>query len=256
MNRFLCNAVCATLIFAGLLPCAGAGYLGADKPDIRLLLPEPPEDNSAITRGEMFEVLRFQKSRTPAQAQQASNQVHLDTEIFAPTIGAHFTRANLPLTFALLDAVRGEFIPIIDNAKNIWKRVRPSLLDKRVQPCVPVPSDASYPSGHAAFGELWSLILANMIPEKAAAIRRAGWQIGQNRVIAGVHYPSDVTAGRKLGAALWERYRKQPAFIQALQKAEAEYHDLVLGSKKVIPKATPDNKQPLPVRKAKPATKY
>ena len=60
-------------------------------------------------------------------------------------------------------------------------------------------TSAAYPSGHATHGMVYAMILAEIAPEQRPALLQRGREIGWNRVIAGVHYPSDIAAGRVLG---------------------------------------------------------
>ena len=46
--------------------------------------------------------------------------------------------------------------------------------------------------------------------------------IGWNRVVAGVHYPSDILAGRVLGQAIVREMRRNPQFIHDLAEVKAE----------------------------------
>jgi acid phosphatase (class A) len=50
-----------------------------------------------------------------------------------------------------------------------------------------------------------------------------GREIGWSRVIAGVHYPSDLTAGRVLGMALARALLASPKFQEEFLKAKEEY---------------------------------
>jgi outer membrane protein TolC len=54
--------------------------------------------------------------------------------------------------------------------------------------------NGSYPSGHTAFGWFTALAFAEMCPEEQDNILRRGFMFGENRVIVGAHYQSDVTA--------------------------------------------------------------
>ena len=84
--------------------------------------------------------------------------------------------------------------------KKKWKRLRPPLADERIHPCVPLETTFSYPSGHATIGAFWATILAEMFPADRDIILARGTQIGFDRLIAGMHWPSDVIAGAKAGA--------------------------------------------------------
>ncbi len=60
----------------------------------------------------------------------------------------------------------------------------------------------SYPSGHATFAYATAVLLAAMVPEKAAAIFQRAEDFAENRVIGGVHYPTDIEAGKICGAVI------------------------------------------------------
>jgi acid phosphatase (class A) len=73
-------------------------------------------------------------------------------------------------------------------------------------PCRGTPKDLtfspSYPSGHATVGAMNAVLLAQMVPERRDALFARGWAYGDARVISGVHFPSDIEAGRILGTML------------------------------------------------------
>lgn len=43
-----------------------------------------------------------------------------------------------------------------------------------------------------------ALVLAHLFPRDAAALTALGRESGESRVWAGIHYPSDVAAGRRI----------------------------------------------------------
>ena len=61
----------------------------------------------------------------------------------------------------------------------------------------------SYPSGHATQGWAYALILASLVPEKATPILARGRAYGESRIVCGVHWLSDVAAGRLTGTAVF-----------------------------------------------------
>ena len=63
---------------------------------------------------------------------------------------------------------------------------------------------------------------AQLAPDLKAAILARGLQIGDDRVIGGVHFPSDVDAGRTLAHDLFTRLMASPAFQADLAHAKAE----------------------------------
>ena len=60
----------------------------------------------------------------------------------------------------------------------------------------------SYPSGHSTTGAVIAELLAEQFPEHAENVRVMGTELGYNRIIAGLHYPSDHLAGLALASQL------------------------------------------------------
>jgi acid phosphatase (class A) len=112
--------------------------------------------------------------------------------------------------------------PIVVTAKAEWNRPRPFLANSRVFPALDKPRDPSYPSGHSTRATLDALVLAQLLPSNAMAIQKRGMEVGDDRVIAGVHYPSDVLAGRKLAQAIFDRMMQEKDFRDELKAAQAE----------------------------------
>jgi membrane-associated phospholipid phosphatase len=107
-------------------------------------------------------------------------------------------------------------------AKVTWDRKRPFIADPSIKPCVDLEKTASYPSGHATRGMVWALVLAEIFPEHRDALLARGREFGEDRSLAGLHYPSDVVAGQKLGAEIAKRLLADPDFRAKLDKAKEE----------------------------------
>jgi acid phosphatase (class A) len=82
--------------------------------------------------------------------------------------------------------------------------------------------DGSYPSGHAALGWAWALVLAEASPAQTNVLLARGHAFGQSRVVCGVHWQSDVDAGRLMGSATVARLHADPVFQAQLKAAAAE----------------------------------
>jgi acid phosphatase (class A) len=65
-------------------------------------------------------------------------------------------------------------------------------------------------------------VLANMVPEKAPALFARGREFGDDRVILGVHFPSDVEAGRNAATALAAVLMQDAAFLKEFAAAKVE----------------------------------
>lgn len=146
---------------------------------------------------------------------------------FAPLLGASFDEANFPRAKDALGRLLTPLGAAIGVAKERFGRERPFEVDAAVTPCIE-PNDrlrasGAYPSGHAAFGWAWGLVLAELDPEHADAILARAREYGDSRVVCGLHYPSDVEAGRTIAAAALARLHAEPEFREALEAARAEF---------------------------------
>ena len=113
---------------------------------------------------------------------------------------------------------------MIDAPKSHFKRLRPYQIDDRLVLGPPEPS-FSYPSGHSTRGTVYSLVIAELFPEKKNAIVEIGRDIGWDRVLIGKHFPTDVYAGRMLGYAIVLKLHSSTLFQHDLEQAMAEIRD-------------------------------
>jgi acid phosphatase (class A) len=107
-------------------------------------------------------------------------------------------------------------------SKDVWARPRPFAASSEVHAVGELLTSGSYPSGHATRGYLTAIILSNMVPEKAAELFVRGREYGDNRVVAGVHYPSDVEAGRLSATAIAAVLMQNERFLHDFNEAKAE----------------------------------
>ncbi len=144
---------------------------------------------------------------------------------FAPVMGAGFTAGGYPRTDDVFDRLLAPLGAAILLAKNRYARQRPFVTDATLPTCIErtdLRASGSYPSGHAAFGWAWALLLAELVPSRADALLQRGRDYGESRVVCGVHFPSDVEAGRTIAAAAIARLHAEPAFRRELEAARLE----------------------------------
>jgi acid phosphatase (class A) len=96
------------------------------------------------------------------------------------------------------------------------------VVDERITPCIPKPADASYPSARTVRSHVWASVLGELFPAKRDQLLAAADQVAKNRIEAGVHYLSDIEAGKKLGLAIAAKIIATPAFKSDLTAARAE----------------------------------
>jgi acid phosphatase (class A) len=191
--------------------------------NLLLLLPPPPALDSAQMKTELGEILTIQVTRTKEMEARAIADATESIWRFADVVNSpKFTAAALPKVAAFFDRVIETESAVVDPAKDVWKRPRPHLYSDLVKPVVPLSKSGSYPSGHATVGTLMGIELANMLPEKRAAIMARAWEFGRNRVVGGVHYPSDIEMGRISGTVIAQTISTHPDFKAEFEAAKAE----------------------------------
>jgi acid phosphatase (class A) len=68
-------------------------------------------------------------------------------------------------------------------------------------------------------------LLIGMVPEKRAELLRRGGTFAQARATCGVHYPSDLIAGKQAGAWLSQRILEDPGYLKAAEVAKRELRE-------------------------------
>ena len=204
-------------------PGAAAHFVSLAAFDLPQILPAPPAPGSLAARADLETVLQAQAWRTDEQlawAQLIEKQTVFT--VFGPILGTGFTAGNFPALVQLLADVGDDIRSISEAAKKVYPRARPYVVDPRVQPCVAAPKNDTYPSGHALNAHLMAAILTRLFPAKEAVLaeqaRRACW----GRILGGVHFPTDLEAGRLLAVAVVTQLDRNAEFRAGLARCQAE----------------------------------
>lgn len=208
------------LVHAQTVP-AGGNYVQAGDFAVDKIVPPPPGNYSTQTANEIKAILLLQKQKTPSQLAAIKEQDTLTPYLICGTTLPQIN-AQSPLAIDLLLKVAGDVQTVAEQGKMIWDRPRPARLDKRIEKLVDLPPDSSYPGINSTVVYAWASILANLVPDRKEAIASKADEIAQNRVLAGVQYPSDIAAAKTLGEAIAGRMLEKAAFQQELQRVQKE----------------------------------
>jgi acid phosphatase (class A) len=211
------------------------GYLQLeDHPDSLALLPPPPGEDSrsaAADRALSDHLLTLHDTSRFTLA-GLDNDLNFPEAAgtFSCAVGALISESETPYLYQLLRRSLADAGLATYPAKRHYERKRPFLVNEAAN-CAPereqelLQTDPSYPSGHTAIGWAWALILTSLAPDRADEILARGMAYGESRAVCNVHWPSDVRAGRTIGAAA----------VAVLQANESAWNWLMSGSAALPP---------------------
>lgn len=209
----------------------GQGYLAMqDLPDAAVFVGPPPATGSAAEARdkELSEAaLRVQDGPRWQQAAVDADLMADDvTAVMSCAAGREIGPAATPETYKLLRTSASNLGFSTSIVKKKYQRARPFMVNGAPM-CTPqladvLRQDGSYPSGHSAIGYGWGLLLAELLPDRAAQLVARGIAYGDSRRFCNVHWASDVEVGRPVAAAVVAKLHADSKFSADLKKAKAE----------------------------------
>ena len=190
-------------------------------PDYAVLLGDYPRPGSDGDKADQAILLWLQRSRTPEDIQRAASEVEPHLGLFDDVTGQDLESGRFPLTQALAEQARKDIRAVTASLKDHFARPRPYLAMPGLAPAIHRETSFSYPSGHSSWAIMEAALLARFQPGNREAILARGRQVGFDRALGGVHYPSDVDAGQRLGAAFAEAWLDDPVRAAALERTRA-----------------------------------
>lgn len=198
-------------------------------PNSTAFLPDPAKPDEATFANDS--VMYFQgkalrgTERGRIAREDAVTTVDFFMKRFSPAVGRDLSSNDYPALRNLITGTLNDTYKTIDQAKVKYARQRPCFYFKEDIDTTLVTASKefkSYPSGHSLCGWSVALLLTTIFPEHAEDIIKTGYEIGESRVILGVHYASDVEAGRIAASAGYARLVGEKKFRKLLKKAKKE----------------------------------
>lgn len=216
---------CAAALAAIAVPVQAQSFVDAARDGLVAVVGVPPADSSDGHAADLEAVLTAQLHRSEMEAYAAAFDGDLPPLLWAElALGKGFTRTAYPEAFALFDAVRADMTKVVDDVKAMGpQRRRPHMVDQRIKPSLSIEGHGSnsWPSGRAAATRVWAAVLTDLFPARGAALALAAERSAALRLIGGVHYPSDLVAGKRLADAFLAKLRADPAYQRQLAAARA-----------------------------------
>jgi acid phosphatase (class A) len=195
----------------------------AQKQDYAALIGHFPPAGSDGAKADLAILLWMQRTRTPGQIRRAQTEIRLHMGVFSEVTGRDLESPAFPITQALAADLLDTLHQVTNSLKQQFARPRPYDIFPQLNPAVSRETSYAYPSGHSTWGMAEALLLAELEPDRREAILDRGRQVGFDRVLGGVHYPSDVDAGQRLGIAIAQAWLAKPAHQRRVEQARAEW---------------------------------
>jgi acid phosphatase (class A) len=205
-------------------------YLSDEQlPDGVQILPPAPQPGTPryeLDRRIFRETRRLQRDNAPRWSMAVSDagaSIATMYGTFSCALGVQLTPQSAPRLTRLLSTVYRERSLAVNSAKDRLQRLRPFHIDRGTI-CVPESHATSwdYPSGHASWGWIMGLVLAELAPDRATAILQRARAYGESRVVCGVHNASAIEAGRTMASAVLAAQHGSAAFRADLEAARQE----------------------------------
>jgi acid phosphatase (class A) len=219
------------------------GYLSKDEmPDSLKLIAAPPENGTAAFKLDQEIAKKYAALGNTKREQQAAIDADLSfpnaTKTFNTVLDVPITEKDTPHLYMVLRRSLADAGFSTYGAKNYYQRQRPFMVNGATI-CTPqdeavLREDGSYPSGHAAIGWAWALILVEVFPENSDEILQRGKQFGVSRNVCNVHWHSDVVAGRMMGSAAIARLHANDVFQVDIRASKDEAAALRASSKQAL----------------------
>jgi acid phosphatase (class A) len=225
MHRSCYLFVSLTVAALAVSAAAKAGdtfYLSPAEVDLIHILAPPPTAGSPAAKADLQAVLDAVNSRTDAQIKKVQADDQRIVFRFSDVMGPNFRPESLPFTTQFFQHIYADGNAATVAAKGYFKRQRPFVVDPNIKIIVVQAPDFSYPSNHSTFAYEAGILLAAMVPEKTAAIFKRAADYGRNRVIAGVHFPTDIEAGRISGSVIDNSLLHDAHFLTDFESAKFE----------------------------------
>ena len=214
------------VLLALALPAAGgtlhSTYVDPAAMALQRVLPPPPEAGSEAAEADLQTVEAVVRTRTPDDERRITANQPCTLDRFTGVLGPAFTAETMPVTAALIERVFQDGELAVLAAKAAIARPRPYTVKPDLATFGHRSGSTSYPSGHATFGYLAATVLARLVPEKRRALFAFAASYGENRMIAGTHFPSDLEAGKIAAAVIAEALFRDHRFEENLARAAAE----------------------------------
>ncbi|MDO8805521.1 MAG: phosphatase PAP2 family protein [Elusimicrobiota bacterium] len=194
-------------------------YVNAE-PFKSMLFNPPPVPGSMQQESDIAAVLSWQNKRTEADCAKSSRTSVANYDSFWGA-KSPFPEPLPAGAKEFMERLSSDLGAAVENIKNRYQRPRPYMAYSEARPCINKSKGFSYPSGHAAFSRVFAKVLTDIVPDRSAEFFAKADEIARDRVIGGVHYPADITAGKAFADLYHAELLKSEAYQKDIAKMKA-----------------------------------
>jgi membrane-associated phospholipid phosphatase len=187
---------------APIEPSAGAWKTWVIASSAQIQTPAPP--GTKRTKEEIVELVALQTERSKSALEtvrywDSGSPSYRWNEIAFKMVTESSSSVVTERMLALLNVAIYDAMIAAWRSKYRYHRKRPSEIETKLRPVVPVPESPSYPSEHAVAAGAASTVLSYLFPDKSRFLADQAEECGHSRLLAGVQFRSDVVDGLRLG---------------------------------------------------------
>ncbi len=180
----------------------------------------PPAFGTEAQKADLAAVLDWQSRRTAADCSRSQTTADANYDYFwgdKPPFPSPLP-AEVKAFFTRLDYDTGEALNVM---KKRFARLRPFKQYGEVMPCIRKSSGYSYPSGHSSYSRVFAEVLGDIVPARRGEFLKRADEVASDRVVGGVHYPTDIAAGKEFGEQFHAELLKSRTYREDVERMKA-----------------------------------
>ena len=181
----------------------------------------PPASDSDAQKADLAAILDWQQKRTEADCAKSTLTSNATYDSFWGD-KSPFPQPLPAEVKKFFDRLSSDLDSAVSVMKDRYGRPRPyNAYPDQAKPCIRKSWGNSYPSGHASFSRVFADVLTDIVPERKAEFFAKADEIALDRVIGGVHFPTDIAAGKVFGDQFHAELLKSPGYQQDIERMKS-----------------------------------
>ncbi len=216
-----CSSPASKVILKEARPVSAQTYYVAAEQFKTAQFAPPPAPDSYEQKEDLAAVLAWQNKRTEDDCAKANATANFTYD----SLWGARSPFPQPLPAGVkkfFDRLASDLESAVTAMKDRYRRPRPfKAYPEQARPCVKKSWGYSYPSGHAAFSRVFACVLTDIVPGRRDEFFAKSDEIARDRVVGGVHFPTDIAAGKIFGDQFHAALLGSPEYGKDLEKIRA-----------------------------------